>query len=291
MDDYYGLPIIKLSSPVLKLECLSTAGPRIARLRYKDSENLFAELPDNVTQTPYGDYHYFGGHRLWHAPEAMPRSYIPDNDGLNVKSIPNGLLLDGKIEPGTGIHKQIEVQLDPERPIVYLTHTLINENLWEIQLAPWAITMFRLGGVVVMPLLSEDQGTDGLLPNRNLSLWPYSRITDPRLYLDDDFIVLKASENFPPFKIGCYNSRGWIAYYLDGILFRKSFEIFSNKTYPDFGCNSETYSDSEFVELESLAPLVKLAPGESVNHVETWEIFDSLDQDFLPLKIINFLRS
>jgi hypothetical protein len=37
------------------------------------------------------------------------------------------------------------------------------------------------------------------------------------------------------------------------------------------------YCNDQFVELESLAPLIKLSPGVSVNHVEKWDIFSELN--------------
>jgi hypothetical protein len=52
--------------------------------------------------------------------------------------------------------------------------------------------------------------------------------------------------------------------------------------HPDNNCNAEIYCNDQFVELESLAPLTKLSPGEAVTHVETWELFNgmgSLQQD------------
>jgi hypothetical protein len=39
------------------------------------------------------------------------------------------------------------------------------------------------------------------------------------------------------------------------------------------------------VELESLAPLEVLNPGASVNHIETWDVFDSLNS--LPEEVRN----
>jgi hypothetical protein len=43
--------------------------------------------------------------------------------------------------------------------------------------------------------------------------------------------------------------------------------------------------------LESLGPLTKLAPGQSVTLTETWEVFDSLEQDFLPETIRQQIRA
>jgi hypothetical protein len=274
----------------LELDYLESAGPRIVGLRYKDSANLFASVQDISIPTPYGDYHYIGGHRLWYAPEAMPRSYVPDNDGLTVLEIPDGLLLQGKQEKGTGIRKNIEIHLSPGIPQVSLKHTLVNEGLWDVELAPWTITMFRLGGVAILPIRSEAVDMNDLLPDRRISLWPYSRINDPRLHFDDNFIFVSAQSDLPLFKIGTFNPLGWIAYWSEGILFRKTFNVKIDGTYPDNGCNAEIYCDEHFIELESLAPLIKLVVGSSVSHTENWELYDGLAQDFLPEKIARWMQ-
>jgi hypothetical protein len=286
MSDFYGYPICQLRSKSLELDCLATAGPRIVRLKYKGSSNLFAEVPDIAMPTPYGDYRYFGGHRLWHAPESMPRSYIPDDEGLIASELPDGLILDGKTEPATGIHKRIEIRLHPDLPKVNLTHTLANQGLWDVELSPWMLTMFRLGGTAIMPAQAKNDTMDGLLPNRHFSLWPYSQIKDQRLRLGDEFITIKANPASPALKIGIFNAQGWLAYWLDGILFRKTFAVHPDRPYPDYGCNAEIYCGSDFIELESLAPLTKLAPGISVSFSETWELYDSIEQDFLPKNIL-----
>ena len=291
MGDFFGYATRYLSSQFLELEVLENAGPRIVRLSYKGSPNLFAELPAIAIPTPHGDFHYLGGHRLWHAPEAMPRSYIPDEDGLSICEDANGLLLEGKIEPATGILKQIHVAIDPEQPIVRLTHTLSNCGLWGVRLSAWALTMFRLGGTVIIPMQGKGHDPAGLLPDRHFSLWPYSPIHDPRLRLDDEFILLQAQPERPPFKLGVFNQQGWMAYWLDGVLFRKSFEVHPTLEHPDFNCNAETYADSDFVELESLAPLKTLAPGASTTLVETWQLYSSLEQEFISDKLAGALKN
>jgi hypothetical protein len=169
MSDYHGLSTRHLVSNSLELDCLETAGPRIVRLSYKGSKNLLAEVPQITIPTPYGEYHYIGGHRLWYSPEAKPRSYIPDNDGVTISELPDGVMLDGKTEIATGIHKRVEVHLNPNRPQVTLKHTLTNEGIWDVELAPWAITMFRLGGVAILPTRIENPEMEQLLPNRHLS--------------------------------------------------------------------------------------------------------------------------
>ena len=262
---------------------------RISGITPTGKSNLFADLRDMPPiATPYGEFYFRGGHRLWHSPEAMPRTYIPDGE-LKITEQADSVILESLTEPGTGVRKRIEVQLASDKPSLTLVHTLFNDGMWPIELAPWAITQFRLGGMVILPMPVGNADPSGLLPNRQLSLWPYARINDPRLKLDDEFTLFKADALLPPFKIGYFNPHGWMAYWLDGVLFRKTFEAQKDSTYPDNNCNAEMYCNDQFVELESLGPLTKLSPGASVSLVETWDIFTELRS--LPLEMRELLHS
>ena len=271
-----------LENPFLQIEFL-TNSLRIVGLTPARKANMLADLTDlPPISTKYGDFYFHGGHRLWHAPEAMPRTYIPDTGELTITKIPEGVLLESPTEAGTGIRKGMEIHLATAQPSVTLTHTLTNDGLWPVELAPWAISQFRLDGTVILPMPVGNVDSSGLLHNRQISLWPYTRINDPRLKLDDDFVLFQAEAALPPFKIGYYNPHGWMAYWLDGTLFRKTFEAHPEVRYPDNNCNAEMYCNDRFVELESLGSLMVIEPGQSIIHKETWELFDSPDQPFLP---------
>lgn len=250
---------------------------RIIRLTPASKTNLLADLSDlPPVSTSFGDFYFRGGHRLWHAPEAMPRTYIPDPP-VTVTQLPESVLLESQTELGTGIRKQIEIHLSPDQPSVTLTHTLINDGLWTVELASWALTQFRLGGVAIFPMPVGNADPAGLLPNRQLSFWPYARINDPRLVLKDRFVLFRADALLPPFKMGYLNPHGWMAYWLDGVLFRKTIDLHLDQLHPDNNCNTETYCNDRFIELESLGPLTKLAPGASVSHIEIWDVYSGLD--------------
>lgn len=287
MIDLTTLPTRILDNGFIHIEAFSTAGPRITHLSAFGSSNLLAVLPETAKETTsYGEYYFMGGHRLWHSPEAMPRSYIPDNDGVTVEDLPNGLRLIGPTEPGSFIAKTIEIRLAEGRPAATVIHTLRNDGLWPVELSPWALTMFRLDGTVILPQPAGGPASKStLLPNRTLSIWPYTHITDPRLILRDDYILIKSvASDLPAVKIGYYNPNGWMAYWLDGILFYKTFDTFAGATYPDGGCNTECYSNAS-VELEALGPLQKLEPGATVTFTENWELFSSINQPFLSPEI------
>jgi hypothetical protein len=272
--DFYGLPTTIISNQHLSLEFLAKAGPRIVRLYLDGSkENLLKELPDAHLETPYGDFFFQGGHRLWHSPEGMPRSYIPDNEGLAVEQGASNVRLTAPVETQTGIQKSIEITLDPHKPIVTLAHRLLNQGVWPVELAAWAITQLPLGGLAALPQTGTPVDQAGLLPNRHFALWPYTSWEDPRLQPHDDFILIQAAEKTPPLKVGYANNAGWLAYLHQGIFFCKKSAFQPGAVYPDFGCNTECYCGNRFIELETLGPLVSLEPGQSTEHVETWELF------------------
>jgi len=278
-----------LKNDFLEIEYL-THSLRITGLTPVGKPNLLADISDSPPiPTPYGDFHFSGGHRLWHAPEAMPRTYIPDTP-VTITELSDGVILEAQTELGTSIRKRIEIHIAPDKPSVTLTHTLINDGMWAVELAPWAITQFRLGGMVILPMPVGNVDPAGLLHNRQFAFWPYTRINDPRLNLGDDFVLFKADALVPPFKLGYFNSHGWMSYWLDGVLFRKTFDSQKDLTYPDNNCNAEMYCNNKFVELESLAPLVKLEPGASIHHGEVWDIFydlDSLPEELRQSKLFN----
>jgi len=274
LGSFYGLPTRVIHSKTLRLEYLAETGPRIVRLCLANTHtNLLAEVPDLHWDTPYGKYSILGGHRLWHAPEAFPRTYIPDGSGLQVVESNGSLRLQGQPEPGSGMRKSIEIGLDAELPTVRLNHCLENTGLWPVQLAPWAITQLPLGGTAILPQTEVKEDQAALLPNRQIVLWPYTRLSDSRLELYDDLILIQASGAMPPVKIGHLNQAGWLAYWNKEVLFVKRFEPQSEHAHPDFNCNAECYCGDRFIEIETLGPLGTLEPGKWTSHLERWEVY------------------
>jgi hypothetical protein len=274
--DYYNLPARTISNAHISLDFLTQAGPRIVRLSVAGSkENLLAELPEAALPTPLGDFHILGGHRLWHAPEDMPRTYIPDDAGLTVEDLPGGVRLCQPTEAPTGIRKTMEIRLNPDRPALTIVHTLQNDGLWPVDLAAWGITQLQLGGLIVLPQFTGPADKHNLLSNRNIVLWPYTHLEDPRLQLFDDYILLYArgQAKMPACKAGCFNPRGWVGYLIGNLFFVKRAAVIPNAVYPDRGCNIESYVCDNFIEMETLGPMTHLEPGQTTTHVEYWEFY------------------
>jgi hypothetical protein len=269
MPDYYGHETGVVESPTLRLEYLAHGGPRIVRLFLRDSDrNLLGECPDIGWDTPQGYYQLFGGHRLLSAPEVIGVSYLPDGAGLSVRETASGVELAWEPEPGAGLAKVVTVSLAKDRAAVQVDHRIVNRFGERVPAAPWAVTIFPLGGTAYLP---SPPARTGLQPDRRLSLWPYSRWDDPRLKLASAGIMLEANAGMPPLKLGTFVKDGACAYMRDGILFSKRTQPDSSE-YPDNGCNVEVYCSDRLIELETLGPLVELIPGGAASHAETWEI-------------------
>jgi len=285
VNTFCGHPIGVIGSGQLRVEYLTDVGPRIVRLFAGRSEvSLLAEVPQAVRTTPVGEYHFMGGHRLWQAPEALLSSYSPDQP-VNVEMLPDGVRLSAAAEPGGGIAKSMRIHLASDQGPIAITHELRNDTPWAVELAPWALTMFRSGGTAILPQSKEEADPDQFLPNRHLVLWPYTSVRDRRLLLADDFVLVRGQKATPACKIGWDNPSGWLGHWLEGVLFIKRYRFDPGARYPDRGCSAEVYCGDRFLELESLGALSRIAPGEKVVHEETWELYDSLDQPFIPASL------
>jgi hypothetical protein len=263
-----------LENPALSLLVTRSVGPRVISLRFRGGENILAVLPDFVTERPDGEfYHFYGGHRLWYAPESMPRTYALDTSPVMITPVESGLSITQPVETETRIEKSIHISLVEDKSRVILRHTLTGRGPEPVDCAPWAITQFRTGGVAILP---QSQRQTGVLPNRSLALWPYTSIESPHVCLGDRYILVHA-RMLTAFKIGFPNPRGWLAYWLDGTLFVKRSDFDPAAAYYDFGSSSECYCNAQFLELETLAPLGTLARDGVLSHTETWELYGDVE--------------
>jgi hypothetical protein len=207
------------------------------------------------------------------APETIARSYIPDDTGLTIDDKTDGIRLKGPIDEVSKIRKTMSIQLSPSGSFVFVKHVLENAGSVSLRLAPWAITMMRPGGVGILPQNTRQVDHYGMQPNRRFALWPYSQWSDRRLRMGEEFVAIKAGAPRDGLKIGYFNPAGWMGYLFDDVFFVKRFGVRSDEEYPDFGCNSEAYSNHRVVELQSLGSLTDLEPGKSVVFTETWEVY------------------
>lgn len=276
--DYRGGEAVTLTTKALELTVTTSVGPRVISFRSLKGEagNLFLQFPDDEQR--YHGYYLRGGHRLWHSPEHIVRTYQPDDSPLAVNPLANGLALIQPVEEKTGIRKAVSIEFQGERTVT-LTHTLANQGLWTIETAAWALTMLRGGGHGVLPLPPKGNHADGdLLPSYALVPWSYTDLAAPVWQLRRDYIGIDVAKATSAHKLGITNYPGWSAYWLDGVTFVKYAPVLPGAAYPDMGCAFETFTNGEMIEFETLGPLTRLAPGESLSHTEHWTVLDGIEK-------------
>ena len=265
---------LRLSDGGIELVVTVGLGPRVLYCGYPGGENLF--FTDEDREPLLDDYVVHGGHRFWHAPEDVNRTYVPDDDPVEWEETGRGVRLVQPVEASTGIRKRVSFAFAAGEPVVEVTHELENEGVWAVELAPWAISVMRPGGTAVVPLSRGDP--ESVLPDRSLSLWPYTDLSDERLtFADETTLVDQAADGEGPLKVGASGGDEWAAYVTDGTAFVKEFAYDPAATYPDGGSAVEVYAAVNSLELETLGPLAELSPGESAVHTETWRLVDGVD--------------
>ena len=273
---YLGLPnCLRLANDVCEVVVTTDVGPRIVRYALGGAENMLGEVPGVVLTTALGDWRPLAGHRLWAAPEAMPRSYAPDNEPVEYKADGDrAVRLVAPVEAQTGLQKALLVTLDAAGSGLTVEHLITNRGQWAVELAPWAITILAGGGEVIIPHEPFRTWSQELLPARPLVLWHYTDMSDARFRYGPRYLRLRTDASAEsPQKIGALCKQGWAAYRRADELYVKRFPYEPGAPYPDYGCNVETYTAANYVELESLAPLSRLEPGATATHTERWHLF------------------
>ncbi len=274
--DFRGGEALRLATRALELVVTTSVGPRVVSLRStaERAENIFLQFPANEQRA--NGYYFRGGHRLWHSPEHIVRTYQPDDDPLDVRRMPQGVTLTQPVERLTGLQKAMRLEVLGERT-VKVTHTLTNRGRRAVRCAPWALTMLRAGGYGVLPLLPKGSHAGGdLLPTYALVPWSYTDLALPVWEPHRDFLGINVPKAKAAQKLGITNYPGWSAYWLDGATFVKYAAVRAGVTYPDLGCCFETFTNGDMIEFETLGALAKLEPGKSSTHVEFWGMLDGL---------------
>lgn len=226
-----------------------------------------------------GEDHFVsrGGHRIWLAPEDQ-RTYALDNAPVTHELLPAGVRLENAAVAPWQIRKELTITLAPDTSVVTLEHRATNDGPEPATLATWGITVMEPGGLEIIPRPPLGEHPRDLLPNRIQVLWPYTNTADDRWRWGREFITLRQTAHSSPTKLGLMHRMKWVGYLTRHALFIKTFGYEEGATYPDFGCNFETFSNAHMLEIETLSPLRTLAPGESVGHTETWRLFGSIPE-------------
>ncbi len=268
----------RIGNDHLEMVVVSEIGPRIMHLGLRGGHNLFRNLDQELGRTGGEQFRLYGGQRLWAAPENEKDTYYPDNMPAEFRQLTAQVfVVTAPVEDTTGLQKQMRIALAPDRPAATVVHTIFNRGAAPRVLAPWALSVMNLHGTAIVPLPPFGSHARNLAPVSPLVLWAYTDLTDPRWTVGSRYVLLQQDPLAgQPQKLGLCTSQGWAAYVLDSVLFVKTFGHDRAAAYPDFGCNTELYTDHRMLEVESLGPLTTVAPDASVTQTEEWHLFSGV---------------
>ena len=277
---------VKLSNGEVELIVTLEVGPRVISYRRLDGKNVFKNYDEMMGKTGESEWMIRGGHRLWAAPEDTTRTYAADNGPVAFRDLGGG---EARFTPGVetayGIQKEMDVKLEPEGSKVRLTQRITNVGKEATMLAVWSLSVMAPGGVEIIALPASRphpgnpknaKSAADFAPSLTIVGWPFTDFQDSRWRFGSKFITLTQDASKGATKLGLAHRTGGVGYLNGGTLFVKRFEYRDGAAYPDNGVNYETFTNEDMLEMESLGPLVTLGAGRSVEHVETWEIFDGI---------------
>ena len=272
-------------------------GPRVIFYGFVNGQNLLKNFDDDLGQCGSSEWKSYGGHRLWHAPEVEPRTYSLDNSPVAYRLENNKVILDCPEEFDNKIKKEIIIELSENSSEVKLTHRIYNTGNWDKELSAWCLTVMAPEGRAIIPQEpyvphgAEPGGT--FVPARPLVLWPFTKMNDSRFMWGEKYIQFSEDSSIDSkLKFGILNKQEWMAYTLNGELFIKKHPYIKDTQYPDYNCNAEFFTMPGFLELETLSPLKRIAPGDYVEHLESWQLFKvniSTDEADIDTKLLPLL--
>jgi len=263
----------RVSNGQIELIVTGDVGPRIIRFGFLGGQNLFKEFAEQIGKSGEEKFQLRGGDRVWKAPEDPVATWASDNVPVQITPTPSGLVARAPVEPLTSLQKEIEVSMSDSANEVTVTHRITNRSLFPLEFSAWALTMMAPAGLEIVGFPPRGHHPADLEATNPLVMWAYTNLADPRWKYTKKYLTLRQDPgNSDPQKLGTFNAFTWAAYLLNGDLFIKRATADPNRTYPDFGCSLETFTNNDFIEIETLSPMTKVAPGKTLENVEHWSL-------------------
>ncbi|MBR5472872.1 MAG: hypothetical protein IKU82_02665 [Clostridia bacterium] len=273
--------VLLITNDVIETYVTIDVGPRIIRFGYVGGQNIMCDnraaadpKDDQEFQDFFGlgkKWEILGGHRIWTSPESYPQSYYPDLDPVKYEITENGAIFTPNAETQNGVQKQLEIKMDPDDTNMFVTMNVTNIASQSQEFSIWGLTVSSTGGTLIIPMNTNDTG---LLANRNISVWPYTNLADSRLHFGNRYVTLRQDDAATnALKLGFDLNHAELYYCLGDDIFRKSYATdHKREKYPDNNCSFETYTCATFIEVESLSPLKKVQPGDTISLTEHWSL-------------------
>ncbi len=266
-----------------KIEALVTVdlGPRIISFGFLHGQNFMCTDREGLGFVNKDNYEEFfgkgrkwenlGGHRIWVSPESYPETYTPDDKPVKYEITKNGAVFTPEVDVEVGTAKTLEIKMSDDSNTMQVDIAVKNITLAPKDFAVWSLSVCAAGGSMIIPMNTNDTG---LLPNRIVSVWPYTDMSDDRIYWGKKYVTVKQDVDAKePIKLGFDLNCGTAYYVLGNEIFKKNYKTnHPDGRYPDGGCSFETYTNNVMLEFETLSELKTVNAGEINTLSEIWSV-------------------
>lgn len=273
---------VNISNGIIEAYVTVDIGPRIIKFGYVGGSNFMNDnrelLGGRDMDKPYTDFfgegrrwENLGGHRIWLSPESYPETYLPDDRAVSYEITENGAVFTPLADSEVGVQKKMEIKMDSDDSNMQVIMTVENIMDKPQEFAIWALSVCSQDGDLIIPMNTNDTG---LLSNRKIAVWPYTDLSDNRIYFGKKYVTIHQDRNATtPAKLG-FDLNCGTAYYVLGedVLCKKYDTNHPDGKYPDGGVSFETYVCGPMIEFETLGELKTLNKGDVSEHIELWSL-------------------
>ena len=244
---------------------------RVMQFGFVNDEGVFWENPallgHGMSTNPWTTPGSFGGDKTWPAPQSVwnwPPPDVFDRDALMPRQEGHAIILTSKVSPRFGIRTERTIELDPDQPAMKIVTTYQKVEGDPVEVSVWVITQARNPQAMYLPIPVNSQFPDGFSKQWGIPTNFVSRDAKSIRFVRDP----KVSH-----KIG--NDSEQIVWQDEHHTLTIESSRVPRATYPDEGCGMEIYtngSTAEYVELETLGPLRRLAIGDRLSATNTYRL-------------------
>lgn len=271
---------ISISNDTIELIVTVEKGPRIVYLGFVGEDNILyndtalkykflnKEISQICGQTAY--HYLYGGHRFYLSPSHLEQARYPDNDAVIYSVDDDGITFQSLTQINSNMQLSCKIMLKETGTDFMIVHTVANRSSEIKHAALCTTTMVNQKGYVILP---QNAGNDIFIANRVYVCWPFTRLHDSRLSMNDSFMTIQQNPSINyPFKIGYNNTQGQISYVTGDTVLSKHYVHDPQAVYPDNGASSQIYCCKDFLELTVQSPMYRISPDETIKHVENFSL-------------------
>lgn len=231
-----------------------------------ENEKLAGQpMPKDPWKAAHGS---FGGDKTWPAPQSLwnwPPPDIFDAEPVTARiNADRSVTLTSTPSPRFGLRTVRRIALEATEPVMRIETTYEKISGEPLEVSVWTITQLRDPVAVYLPVPAKSIFSTGLAPQWSAPEGAVQRSGD---------LLRFARDSAKSYKIG--NDSPAIVWVGEKHLLKISTPRPTGETYPDGGCTSELYGNADpvkYVELETVGPLKRLAPGQTLSATNTYRL-------------------